>query len=76
TKLLPFSQLYEPGYIAFHQDDHRAHFEEACIQLPLEKGDAIFFNPALFHGAGENRSADIERMANLLPVSSAFGRAM
>ncbi|WP_170440150.1 phytanoyl-CoA dioxygenase family protein [Ruegeria arenilitoris] len=76
TKLLPFSQLYGPGYVAFHDDAHRAYFERACIQLPLAKGDAVFFNPALFHAAGENRSADIHRMANLLQVSSAFGRAM
>ena len=76
TKLLPFSQLYGPGYIAFHDADHRAHFEEACIQLPLAKGDAVFFNPALFHAAGANTSADIHRMANLLQISSAFGRAM
>ena len=46
------------------------------MQLPLAKGDAAFFNPALFHGAGTNRSADVRRMANLLQVSSAFGRAM
>ena len=76
TKLLPFSQLYGPGYVAFHDDAHRVHFEQACIQLPLAKGDAVFFNPALFHAAGENRSADIHRMVNLLQISSAFGRAM
>ncbi|WP_068108244.1 phytanoyl-CoA dioxygenase family protein [Tropicimonas marinistellae] len=76
TKLLPFSQLYGPGYLAFHDADHSAWFEEACVQLPLSKGDAVFFNPALFHAAGENRSANIERMVNLLQVSSAFGRAM
>ena len=76
TKLLPFSQLYPPGYLAFHNDAHRAYFEEAYIQLPLEKGDAVFFNPALFHAAGENSSADIHRMANLLQISSAFGHAM
>ena len=44
------------------------------MQLPLTKGDAAFFNPALFHGAGSNVSADVQRMANLLQVSSAFGR--
>ncbi|MTI02400.1 phytanoyl-CoA dioxygenase family protein [Roseibium sp. RKSG952] len=76
TKLLPFSQLYAPGYVAFHDEAHRAYFEESYIQLPLEKGDAVFFNPALFHAAGENSSADIHRMANLLQISSAFGRAM
>lgn len=76
TKLLPFSQRYAPGYIAFHQTGHSEFFETHYIQLPLEKGDAVFFNPALFHAAGENRSSDIERMANLLQVSSPFGRAM
>ena len=46
------------------------------MQLPLAKGDATFFNPALFHAAGTNRSAGIKRMANLPQVSSAFGRAI
>lgn len=76
TKLLPFSQRYAPGYIAFHQTGHSEFFENHYIQLPLNKGDAVFFNPALFHAAGENRSSDIDRMANLLQVSSPFGRAM
>lgn len=76
TKLLPFSQLYPSGYLAFHDSAHRNHFEDNFIQLPLEKGDAVFFNPALFHAAGENSSAGIDRMANLLQISSAFGRAM
>jgi len=51
-------------------------FEARCVQLPLSKGDAVFFNPALFHAAGANSSADIHRFVNLLQVSSAFGRAM
>lgn len=76
TKLLPFSQLYRAGYAAWRRDDFRALFEERCIQLPLAKGDALFFNPALFHAAGANTSSDVHRMANLLQVSSAFGRAM
>ncbi|MEP3279010.1 MAG: phytanoyl-CoA dioxygenase family protein [Stappiaceae bacterium] len=76
TKLLPFSQLYRPGYAAWRRDDFRTYFEEHCVQLPLKKGDALFFNPALFHAAGENISADIHRMVNLLQISSAFGRAM
>ena len=76
TKLLPNSQRYRPGYAAWRRDDFRAIFEERHVQLPLEKGDALFFNPALFHAAGANRSEDIHRMVNLLQVSSAFGRAM
>ena len=76
TKLLPFSQAYAPGYVAWRRDDFRAYFEENCVQLPLQKGDAVFFNPALFHAAGSNVSADVERMVNLFQISSAFGRAM
>lgn len=76
TKLLPFSQLFRPGYMAYRREAFADLFEARAIQLPLSKGDALFFNPALFHAAGENRSANIHRMANLLQISSAFGRAM
>lgn len=76
TKLLPFSQAYRPGYAAWRRDDFRALFEDRHVQLPLAKGDAVFFSPALFHAAGANTSQDIHRFANLLQVSSAFGRAM
>jgi ectoine hydroxylase-related dioxygenase (phytanoyl-CoA dioxygenase family) len=76
TLYLPHSHRYAPGYVAFHREDFTQFFEANHTQLPLEKGDAVFFNPALFHGAGSNVSTDIKRMANLLQVSSAFGRAM
>ncbi|MFK0021544.1 phytanoyl-CoA dioxygenase family protein [Streptomyces sp. NPDC090798] len=76
TLYLPHSQKYEPGYLAWRRPEFTAYFDEHHVQLPLEKGDAVFFNPALFHAAGHNRSADIRRMANLLQISSAFGRAM
>jgi ectoine hydroxylase-related dioxygenase (phytanoyl-CoA dioxygenase family) len=76
TMYLPHSQKYAAGYLAFHRPDFTAYFDEHHVQLPLAKGDAAFFNPALFHCAGTNRSTDIRRMANLLQVSSAFGRAM
>ncbi|MFD7704258.1 phytanoyl-CoA dioxygenase family protein [Streptomyces caelestis] len=76
TLYLPHSQKYEPGYLAWRLPEFRAYFEEHHVQLPLAKGDAVFFNPALFHAAGANHSADVRRMANLLQVSSAFGRTM
>jgi ectoine hydroxylase-related dioxygenase (phytanoyl-CoA dioxygenase family) len=76
TLYLPHSQKYPPGYLAFHRSDFTAYFEANYVQSALAKGDAAFFNPAVFHGAGTNRTADVKRMANLLQVSSAFGRAM
>ncbi|MER5404219.1 phytanoyl-CoA dioxygenase family protein [Streptomyces sp. NPDC002769] len=76
TLYLPHSQKYEPGYLAWRRPEFIAYFEEHHVQLPLAKGDAVFFNPALFHAAGHNRTTDVRRMANLLQISSAFGRAM
>ena len=76
TTYLPGSQRYERGYLAWRQPEFLAYYEEHKVQLPLQKGDAVFFNPALFHAAGHNRSAATKRMANLLQISSAFGRAM
>jgi ectoine hydroxylase-related dioxygenase (phytanoyl-CoA dioxygenase family) len=76
TMYLPHSQKYGPGYVAFHSPEFTEYFNQHYVQLPLNQGDAAFFNPALFHGAGTNRSAGVKRMANLLQMSSAFGRAM
>ena len=76
TLYLPHSHRYPQGYLAWRRPEFRAYFAEHRVQLPLAKGDAAFFNPALFHGAGSNVSADVQRVANLLQVSSAFGRAM
>ena len=76
TKLLPYSQSYLPGYIAVLLPEFRACFEDSCVQLPLEKGDMLFFNPATFHAAGENRTTDVQRFANLMQVGSAYGRSI
>src|SRR5580704_4646744 len=76
TMYLPHSQKYLPGYLTWRRPEFREYFEAHHVQLPLRKGDAVFFNPALFHAAGANRTAGVRRMANLLLVSSAFGRAM
>ncbi|MDQ0834973.1 MULTISPECIES: phytanoyl-CoA dioxygenase family protein [Streptomyces] len=76
TLYLPYSQTYEPGYLAWRRPEFQAYFAERHVQLPLAKGDAVFFNPAVFHAAGANRTAGVRRTANLLQVSSAFGRAM
>jgi ectoine hydroxylase-related dioxygenase (phytanoyl-CoA dioxygenase family) len=76
TKVLPYSQRYAQGYMAWPRADFREYFENNFVQIPLAKGDVILFNPALFHAAGSNRTRDIQRMANLLQISSAYGRAM
>ena len=76
TLLLPFSQVYDGGYLAMNRPDFQAFFKANHVQLPLEKGDMLFFSPALLHAAGSNQSKDVKRMVNLFQVSSACGRAM
>lgn len=76
TLVLPFSQQYPEGYLAWRHDEFKKYFAEHAVQLELKKGDAMFFNPALFHAAGDNHTEDFHRIANLFQVSSAFGRAM
>jgi len=76
TLYLPYSQNFVPGFFAWRKPEFKDYFDKNYIQLPLAKGDAVFLSPALFHAAGHNRTKDIKRMANLLQVSSAYGRAM
>ncbi|MDY0927157.1 phytanoyl-CoA dioxygenase family protein [Pantoea trifolii] len=76
TQLLPWSQQYAEGYLAWRDPRFIKFFQQHAIQLPLKKGDGLFFNPALFHAAGNNVTQDHVRTANLLQVSSAFGKTM
>ncbi|KUJ19525.1 phytanoyl-CoA dioxygenase family protein [Mollisia scopiformis] len=75
TRFLPFSQQFEEGYMAWRLSEFKQYFEDHWVSLPLNLGDAVFFNPALFHAAGENHS-QLDRSANLLQISSAFGKPM
>lgn len=75
TLLLPYSHQYDPGYLAYPKDEFAAYFREHRSQLPFNKGDIVFFSPALFHGAGNN-TTDNDRLANLIQISSAFGKTM
>ena len=76
TRFLPFTQTFEEGFMAYRLPKFQEYFDRHWVSLPLEKGDAVYFNPALFHAAGENRTSNVERSVNLLQVSSAFGKTM
>lgn len=76
TLYMPFSQTFAAGYFAWRKPEFKEFFNSNYTQLPLNKGDMAFFNPALFHAAGHNKTTDKRRMGNLLQVSSAYGRAM
>lgn len=76
TQYLPYSQRFAHGYTHFSQPQYQNYFHKHHVQLELQKGDVAFFNPAVMHGAGSNTTPDKFRLANLLQISSAFGRAM
>lgn len=76
TQLLPYSQHFDYGFQAYRHDSFREVFHAHRVQLPLRKGDALFFNPALFHAAGDNDTPDVYRSANLMQVSAAWGKCM
>ena len=75
TMYLPHSHKYELGYLAWRRPEFIEYFAQHRVQLPLRTGDAVFFSPAMFHAAGHNRTSGVRRMANLLQISTAFGRA-
>ncbi len=79
TMLLPHSHKYGPGYLAWRRPEVIDLFAERHVQTELRAGDAVFFNPAVLHGAGTNHTAGehgIKRMGNLLQISSAMGIAL
>ena len=76
TMYLPHSQKMVSGYVAWRNDAVKKYFAENHSQLPLQKGDGAFFNPALLHAAGTNQTKDVKRMANLTQIGSAFGRTL
>lgn len=76
TRLLPYSQTFEEGYMAYRRPEFVEYFGGHYSCLPLRKGDGLFFNPALFHATGSNQSEGTNRTVNLLQVSSAFGKTM
>ncbi|KAL0243720.1 hypothetical protein I308_105691 [Cryptococcus tetragattii IND107] len=76
TQLLPFSQQFDHGYIAYRQPEFVDFFHKHMVQAALDTGDALFFNPALFHAAGDNNTKDLHRMGNLLQVSACWSKPM
>ncbi len=76
TMYLPNSQRYLLGYLAWRRPEFKEYFTEHRMQLALNKGDAVFFNPAVFHAAGTNETTDIYRMANLLQINSPLGKTL
>lgn len=76
TQLLPYSQQFDHGYLAYRRPEFVEFFHKYMVQNELEVGDAIFFNPALFHAAGENQTTDMHRIGNLLQISACWSKPM
>ena len=57
------SQSFEGAYVN-RRPKLKQYLLEKHISLPLELGDGMFFNPALFNAAGENVTLDFEPCAD------------
>lgn len=75
TRVLPGSQRFVDGYVAWRDPRVVELFDRHAVQIPLAAGDAVFFDPALLHAAGAN-DTDRDRVAHLYQISSPFGVPM
>jgi ectoine hydroxylase-related dioxygenase (phytanoyl-CoA dioxygenase family) len=75
TLYLPGSQRYRPAFSP-GSSGLSATISRSIACSCRCPGAMPCSSTALFHAAGHNRSTDIRRVANLLQVSSPFGRAM
>lgn len=55
TRFLPFSQMFEPGYMAACLEEFQDYFTSHFVSVALDKGDGVFFNPSVLHAAGETQ---------------------
>ncbi|KAL2358038.1 phytanoyl-CoA dioxygenase-like protein [Cryomyces antarcticus] len=67
---------FDEGFVAYRLPEFADYLATHYVALPLSLGDAVFFSPALFQAAGANALPDLERSANLIQASSAFGKTM
>jgi ectoine hydroxylase-related dioxygenase (phytanoyl-CoA dioxygenase family) len=72
---MPFSNHFAKGYIAVKSAEYYEWVSPRMSQMPLEVGDAVFFNPATFHQPGVN-PAEEHRSMNLFQVNSCMSRSM
>jgi ectoine hydroxylase-related dioxygenase (phytanoyl-CoA dioxygenase family) len=75
TRFMPFSNHFAKGYIAVKSAEYYQWVSPRMSQMPLEVGDAVFFNPATFHQPGVN-PAEEHRSMNLFQVNSCMSRSM
>jgi len=75
TRFGLFTQQFQKGYMILGNPRYIDHVASCMVQLPLQKGDAVFFNPACLHQPGMNETSS-PRVANLLQVSACWGTPM
>ena len=75
-RILPYSQTYDQGYLAVGEPEFRTYFSDHAVEISCEPGDAVFFNPAVFHGFAGNDTLDKYPLSNRLQISAAFSRPL
>jgi hypothetical protein len=68
TRFVLGSQNDPDGFSTWRDTEEQDRFQANAVQYTFLKGDLVFFNPAIFHGAGGNYT-EIPRIINLLQIS-------
>ena len=75
TRFLVYSNQNPSGYLNVKRPEHLEWINTQMVQMPLEIGDAVFFNPATYHQPGNNESEE-HRVMCLFQLNSCMSRAM
>ncbi|ORX36098.1 hypothetical protein BD324DRAFT_630156 [Kockovaella imperatae] len=75
TRFLPYSNHHPNGYLNIRRQEFKDFVKPRMSQMPLEVGDAAFFNPSTYHQPGVNEQ-DVHRAMNLFQVNSCMSRCM
>jgi len=68
TRFVLGSQNDPEGFSTWRDSEEQNRFKSNAVQCEFLKGDLVFFNPAIFHGAGGNYTT-FPRIINLLQIS-------
>ena len=75
TRFLPYSNQLATGYVNIRRPEFSDWVRSRTVQLPLDAGDVVVFNPTTFHQPGINET-NVHRVMHLFQVNSCMSRPM
>ena len=75
TRFLPYSNQLATGYLNIRRPEFSEWVGTKLVQMPLDAGDMVVFNPTTFHQPGTNET-NVHRVMHLFQVNSCMSRPM